>query len=283
MIGIRLKLARTAYGLSLRDLSAAIDNLVSAQALGTYERNETMPGGKVLFALSEALHTSIEYLLGDPEIVLEDFRFRSSAFSSRRFQAQVEANVLVHLERYFVIEDILQLGSSQWEKPRESPYPVTHELSEAERAADALRSHWGLSNEPIADFGELLEKRGIKVFFMPLDEVDGLAAKARRQKQTPTHVMVINSENWGERQRFTMAHELAHVLLAVSPALDSEKVAQRFAAAFLMPATTMWIEVGKRRTSIQIGELRALKKIFGVSIQALTRRCRELGDHQRGG
>ena len=40
MIGNRLKLARSAMGLSLRGLSDLVDNRVSAQAIGKYERDE---------------------------------------------------------------------------------------------------------------------------------------------------------------------------------------------------------------------------------------------------
>ena len=43
-----------------------------------------------------------------------------------------------------------------------------------------------------------------------------------------------------------------------------------------MPAEAMWLEVGKHRSAIALGELLALKHVFGVSIQALTHRCRDL-------
>ena len=43
-----------------------------------------------------------------------------------------------------------------------------------------------------------------------------------------------------------------------------------------MPAEALWLEVGKRRSAIALGELLALKRVFGVSIQALTHRCRDL-------
>ena len=43
-----------------------------------------------------------------------------------------------------------------------------------------------------------------------------------------------------------------------------------------MPADALWLEVGKRRSAIALGELLALKLVFGVSIQALTHRCRDL-------
>ncbi len=85
MIGLRLKLARRAAGLSLRALAAAINHRVSAQAIGKYERNEaTLPGSGVLIALADALRTSVDYLLGDPDLVLEDLEFRKNAFTTKR-------------------------------------------------------------------------------------------------------------------------------------------------------------------------------------------------------
>ena len=51
LIGQRLKLARTAAGLSLRGLEERIGHRVTAQAVGKYERNESMPSSGVLIAL----------------------------------------------------------------------------------------------------------------------------------------------------------------------------------------------------------------------------------------
>lgn len=62
MIGRRLKLARTAAGMSPRGLEDAIGNLVTAQAIGRYERNESMPGSGVLIALADALDVSVREL-----------------------------------------------------------------------------------------------------------------------------------------------------------------------------------------------------------------------------
>ena len=71
MIGQRLKLARAAAGLSLRDLEEKIGNRVTAQAIGKYERNESMPSSGVLIALASALDVSEDYLVGDQDMVLE--------------------------------------------------------------------------------------------------------------------------------------------------------------------------------------------------------------------
>lgn len=276
MIGKRLKLARTAAGLSLRGLAAVIEHRVSAQAIGKYERDETMPGSGVLIALADALHTTVDYLLGDPDLLLDDLKFRKNAFTSKRAVARVEAAVLADLERYLAVEDILGLPSARWDQPRDAPYPVRHDAIEAERAAYALRLHWGLGHEPVPNLVELLEERGIKIFSLPLGTVGGLAARARRAGLAPVPFVVVNSEDWGERQRFTIAHEVGHIVLDVSRNLDGERVAHRFAGAFLMPAEALRLEVGKRRSALSLGELLALKHVFGVSIQALTHRCRDL-------
>ena len=276
MIGIRLKLARTAAGLSLRDLASAIDHLVTPQAIGKYERNESMPRSSVLLALADALHTSVDYLLGDPDLVLKDLDFRKNAFSSRREEAQVEARATSLLERYLAIEDILGLSSEQWDKPRDVPYTVQHDPSEADRAAEELRSHWHLGRQPIPHLVELLEERGLKTLSFPLGNIGGLAARAIRPGHAPVPLVVVNAEDWGERQRFTISHELGHLVLDVSQNLNAERVAHRFAGAFLMPARALWVETGKHRSAIALGELLALKHVFGVSIQALTNRCRDL-------
>ena len=276
MVGRRLKLARAAAGLSLRKLATEIDYLVTPQAIGKYERNESMPSSRTLIALADALHTSVGYLVGDPGPILEDLRFRKNAFTTRRTETQVEALVLVKLERYIALEAILELPSTQWDEPRDAPYPVLHDSVEADRAAAALRYHWGLGHDPIPNLVELLEERGVKIFSLPLGEVAGLAARARRTGHPDVPLVVVNASDWGERQRFTIAHELGHTVLEISRSLNAERVAHRFAGAFLMPAEALWLEVGKHRTFIGLGELLALKHRFGVSIQALTHRCKDL-------
>src|ERR1700676_4858979 len=105
MIGHRLKLARAASGMSLRELEAAIDNLVTAQAIGKYERDEDMPRSRVLSALAGALHVSEDYLLATDEMVLDGVEFRKKQIPSKREEAFVEGQTLHLLERYLAVED----------------------------------------------------------------------------------------------------------------------------------------------------------------------------------
>ena len=189
MIGQRLKVSRSASGLSLRGLENKIGNRVTAQAIGKYERNESMPGSGVLIALADALDVSVDYLVGDPEMVFEAVEFRKKTITSRREEAQVEAKVLHLLERYLLVEELLDLRSIEWHRPREAPYPVMRDVFEADRAAQNLRDYWGLGNGPIPNLVELLEEQGIKVLAVDLTKhrrSDG-AGPPRREKHGACH------------------------------------------------------------------------------------------------
>ena len=276
-VGQRIKVCRHASGLSLRGLEARIDNRVTAQAISKYERDEAMPSSGVLIALADAFDVSVDYLASDSDIRLEAVDFRRKRLTSKREEAQVEARVLHLLERYLAIEEILRLPTVAWDMPREAPWPVLHVLAEAEHAALGLRAYWGLGLDPIPNLVELVEERGIKVLSMNLTNIDGLTARVRREDRSVASVIVVNRGDWGERQRFTVAHELGHMVLDVGAKIDDEKAAHRFAGAFLMPAETLRVEIGKRRKSMGWRELFDLKRLFGVSVQALTYRCKDLG------
>jgi len=277
MIGKRLKLARAAAGLSLRGLAAKIESRVSAQQIGKYERDEDVPSSGVLIALGHALGVSVDYLVGDQEIVLEGVEFRKKQITSKKEQAQIQAHALHLIERYLMVEEILHLPSAQCDWPREAPFPV-REIGQADSAAQYLREHWNLGIDPIPNLIELLEERGIKILVVESQEnIDGLAAQVRRSRGEPVPIIVIRRGVHGERQRFSLAHELGHMVMDVQgDDKFREKAAHRFAGAFLMPAEALWANVGRNRSSISWGELFALKKLCGASVQAITYRCSDL-------
>ena len=276
MIGRRLKSARTAAGLSLRTLSEAMDRKVSAQAIGKYERDEDMPRSSVLSALARALDVEIDYLLGDGDLHLEGVEFRKSASTSRKEAARIEAKTLAFVEHYLLVEQMLRLPSSQWQPPRSNAFAVSS-VDQADAAADALRDVWDLGADPVPKLAELLEEHGVKIVSVDSPRVDGLAAKVKREGHLSVPVIMIAKGAWAERKRFSLAHELAHQILDVAESVDAEKVANRFAGAFLVPGEVLRQEIGQRRTEISLGELRMLKRRYGVSLQALTYRCKDLG------
>lgn len=279
MIGNRLKLARDAKGWSLRDLEHAIDKLVSAQAIGKYERNEMMPGSKVLMALAKALEVSVDYLLSDKEIALEEIDFRKAPANGARDERWVEAMVLDEVERYLELETFFPDAMTRWDCPWAPEFRLT-KIEDAENAAATLRHMWKLGVDPIDSMTELLEGKGIKVIQLPLPiGVSGSKAFARPRDGDLVAMIVVNGSDNGERQRLTLAHELAHFVIdwkAATPR-EHEKAADWFAGAFLVAREKIEKVIGRSRTVITFGELEAAKRVFKVSLAALAMRLRQLG------
>ena len=274
-VGKRLKLARSAAGLSLRGLQAKIENRVTAQVIAKYERNEAMPGSAVLIALAKALDVSVDYLLGDPDMDFEIVEHKKKAHTTKREKSHIEAQALYFLERYLLVEEWLHLPSVKWHNPLK--VPIRRDVSEADHVAGILRDHWSVGRGPIPNLVGLLEEQGIKVLAVALTNIRGLTARVRWAEKDAVPVIVVNRKTCGACQRFTLALQLGHMVMDVADKLDGEKAAHRFAGAFLMPAEALWARVGKHRTAIGWEELFELKQLFGVSVQAITYRCKDLG------
>jgi len=277
MFGERLKLARKRAGLSLRGLAAAIDYAVSAQAIGRYERGEMLPGSDIAIKLAKALGVELSFLFNPSEMRLEGVEFRKTASTRTQERARVEAAVLDHLDRYLLVEDLLGISSHEWDKPTGAPFKVTT-LGDVEAAADEVRKAWNLGGDPIANMSELLEEHGIKVLKLdfPLS-VDGLTCWAARPDREKVPVIVVSATKSSERRRFTLAHELGHMVLEVTGGLGEEKACHRFASALLMPREDLLLTVGQRRHAFGYAEIVEIKRIYGVSAAALIVRLRDLG------
>ena len=276
MFSERLKLARKRSGLSLRALSADIGGIVSAQAIGKYERGEMMPSSTVAIALAEALEVSLSHLLSPSKVSLESVEFRKLASTRARERAAVEGEVLDHVDRYLQVEEILGVATTMQERPDGAPYRI-NTVEDAEGAATSVRSTWNLGGGPIADMTELMEERGIKVLKVSLPKsVDGLSCHVRRVGGPDVPVVVCSTAKSLERQRFTIAHELGHMVLGIPSDVQEEKACNRFAGAFLAPEEELIREVGRRRLNFGVAELIEIKIMFGISAAALVVRMREL-------
>lgn len=89
----------------------------------------------------------------------------------------------------------------------------------------------------------------------------------------------------GDRQRFTVAHELGHLTLHHdAPPPDSptaaaaiEKQAHRFAGAFLAPADPLLADLDELGGRVTLTTLSKLKESWGVAIKALVVRLSNIG------
>lgn len=277
MFGERLKLARKKAGYSLRGLSDALGNKVSAQAIGKYERDEMMPASDVLTAMTKVLDVKLEFLLSNHVKKLQKVDFRKKSGTSVKDRSRVEATVIERVERYLSVEEILDLDSAEWHQPF-SPVKLDC-LEDAEQLAEQLREEWGLGIDPIPNMTELLEEKGIKVLVIELPEkVSGLTCMVERgEDKPPVPVIVVNINFPLERRRFTLAHELGHRLIDESSPVDHEKASDIFGGSFLVNPEHLRQEIGFHRNSVSFPELIDLKRLYRVSAASMLMRFKQAG------
>lgn len=82
----------------------------------------------------------------------------------------------------------------------------------------------------------------------------------------------INSNMPMDRVRFTLCHELGHLVMHQIPNSEMEKQADEFAAEFLMPAS----EIKKSLNNLTLEKLSALKQYWKVSMASIIYRAKSL-------
>lgn len=272
---VRLQRARKAAGLSLRDLGERVG--VSHAAIKKYEDGITMPSSDILIKLSRSLNVRSEYFFRPGSVDLDGIEYRKrSSLPKKRLDA-ITHEVMDQIERRVELENLFPQSPVQ-------PFATVGGLDSSittmdqiEGVADRVREAWSLGFDPIPDLIDVLETHGIRVFMIDAgadSKFDGLAARVAAMP------IVVVGRHWpGDRQRFTLAHELGHLMLEgrLANDLDEEKACHRFAGAFLFPRASVLQELGERRNAVELKELGLLKEEFGLSMAGILYRARDLG------
>ena len=148
-----------------------------------------------------------------------------------------------------------------------------------EKVAARMREYWMLPRGPIDNLVEVVERGGgiVVLSRFGTNLLDGLSFRADGLPP----LFFLNRDVPGDRFRFSLAHELGHAIMHTSPDDDDkmEDEANRFAAAFLMPAQ----DIRPYLSHIQFSNLTRVKAYWKVSIKALIKRAHTLKmttDHQ---
>lgn len=138
-----------------------------------------------------------------------------------------------------------------------------------------LRKQWGLNDGPIHDLVGIVESAGIIVVERPLSTPGQDAVSTWPNDEARFPMMLVTKGLPADRLRFTVAHELGHLLMHDIPGPDQEEQANKFASEFLAPAESIRPELEGLRTG-DFRRLLALKEKWGMSISALIRRAFDL-------
>ena len=144
--------------------------------------------------------------------------------------------------------------------------------------ARQLRNEWQLGHDAIGNVQDVLEEHGIKIIctIAPAG-FDGLSGVVNGKD----YIVVLNKNQIHvERRRFTALHELAHLLYnkRFSPELtlrEKEKLCDAFASEMLLP-TSVLQSVFSPGEKISTSELRQLQLVYGISIDAIMHKLKEL-------
>jgi Zn-dependent peptidase ImmA (M78 family)/DNA-binding XRE family transcriptional regulator len=260
----RLRLIRQRRGLHQADVAEAAD--LTIKSVNSYEAGKTEPTAESIDRLAAALSVPASFFtVAKTELPAADavsFRSMTSLTAAQRDAAIGAGAIAIDLTRWI---------DKQFSLP-EADIPDLRELS-PEDAADAVREQWGLGVKPIKNMVHLLEFHGVRVFSLA-EKARELDAYSLWHGSLP--LCFLNTMKSVEHSRFDAAHELGHLVLhraGTKATADSERQANQFAAAFLMPKVTVLEHVPRGAT---LERLIKLKKKWGVSAAALVHRIHGL-------
>ncbi|MCF7945661.1 MAG: helix-turn-helix domain-containing protein [Spirochaetia bacterium] len=270
-IGNRIKQRRIALGYTLDDvkeLLKADGSPISKASLSKYELDKSIPKALNLYNLSKVLGVSSEYFLKKNNFEINWIAFRKTTKLTKREENRIKSIAKEQVEAQLFLNNILNIDNSEIILPKYQ----ANSFDEIEEIAETIREEWKVFNWPIESITSLLEEQGIFVVDIESDfSFDGLSGIVDDSKP----VIITVGEKSIDRKRLNLSHELGHLVLD-NKDLDVEKAAFRFAGAFLIEKGSLYKAMGKKRRNIDIRELQLLKEEYGISIQALIRRCYDL-------
>lgn len=272
----RFKSARLMKGFSLQDLADALGHKFSRQALHRYEKGEVLPDNDKINLLSKALNVTPDFFFRTTNVELGEIEYRKLSKMPKKEALMIKEKTKEYLSRYLELEEILGLRI-EFENPLKNIAVITS-YEQVNEAAIRLRECWNLGGGAIFNVVELLEDKNIKVVKLDVDEdFDGLQTFVNGN--IPVIVYNIKKTNKPDRVRFTLLHELAHLLLNFGDVSQKEKetLCYQFAGAMLLPEKTIKAELGDRRNKLSINELGNIKKQYGISMQAVVMRAKDCG------
>lgn len=265
----RLKIAREYAGLTQSSLAKALE--CTQAAVSRFEEGDLVPSEMQIAKMSEALNWQPEFFSLPAEIMAlpatTHFRKQSSISASIVAKVHAQVNLTIALLKLtgYVPNKVYDLA------------PIMEAKLTPENAARATLELWAVDESSPFDLVKKIEESGILIVEMPLGgmdagEIDGLSILT----QDLGAIIFINKRSDADRLRFTLAHELGHILMHhLEPRLDMEKEADVYAGNVILP--TEMLKCTYASTPLVFSTLPLLKKKFKTSMAAILYRSHKLG------
>lgn len=265
----QLTFAREYRGFTQGDLAGSIEGL-SQSTLSKFEKG--------IGNLSEKNQNDLIQHLNFPRAFFEKkLRLEIDNANYRRRTTLSKSNIKDFENKCRIIAFTVDEFSETIEWP-EFKFPALNvdEGYSPKYIARHVRRSLGLSgNEPIRDIITLLENNGVIVYEIETHEkIDGLSFVTEKG----VAVIVVNKDMSNDRKRFTLSHELGHLIMhnesnfAVSSLRNKENEANEFASEFLMPEGA----IKDSLRNLKLSSLGPLKEYWLTSMSAIIKRAYDL-------
>ena len=237
---------------------------ITQAALSRYENNLREPDEVMLSKLAVALGATEGFVSHSFQMqgaVAADAHMRRQKTTKPADWKRVEAQLNELRMRSSYLLDRVPMHANNHVVPVD---PADHSPTDA---ADLIRAAWRMPMGPVRNVVQWIESAGVIVVEKDLgtQRIDGMSQWAGAYP-----VIIVNSALPVDRKRFTLAHELGHLVLHTNFVhVDVESQANEFAAQFLMPHHV----ISPQLRALTLGKLADLKAEWGVSMQAIYERA----------
>ena len=290
VVSLNIKRIRASRGISQTEMAKSAN--ISRQAYIDIESGKTKePKVSNLQSIADALEVPIVALFEEP-LRLTTVRFRSNSIKTQKEEAKKQQYLI---DAAYWLKNFNYLQSAVSDKRENKLREIFRKAgnlrtNRPRKAAESTRLALGLKeDEPIGDILGLVESASIKIKTQTFDLKNFFGFSISESDGGPAIMVNNRSDISIERQIFTVAHELGHLILhpkAYDPAQTDEpdreeKEADVFAGYFLMPDEAFKKKFNESYGLGFVDRVLHIKRFFGVSYQAVLHRLSdmELGDY----
>lgn len=255
---------------------------ISLLAYRNIESGESQPSANTLEKLAKVFNVNPGKFWEESEQTIKAVRFRALESKNIRKREEIIYTVADWLVEFNKLLELLKQETKYEYRLKDISGTTTDPIEMSKKARKQLDIS---DNEPIRDICSLIESRaGIKIYAKEFfsDSFFGLSLIDNKSDK----VIVVNTWNKisVERRKFTVAHELGHILLHENSYQENitdenpqeEQEANRFASYFLMPKNMFIEEWLKYDNYSFIDKVIKIKQTFGVSYQVVLYRLYDI-------
>jgi Zn-dependent peptidase ImmA (M78 family)/DNA-binding XRE family transcriptional regulator len=261
-----LTVAREARGLTQSELGNRLH--IAAETISRIESGFRQPTTEQVFGFAKCLEFVDDFFFLDEQI--RHFGSGCIYHRKRKKASQGTLKKLLGLINVRRIQLKKLLQSAEIETANQFVRLDIDEHGEPAEIARMVRTIWKIPPGPIQNLTRTLEDAGGIVLRCDFGTRDVDAISQWLTGSPP--LFLVNSRIPTDRCRWTLAHELGHIMMHQIPTDRMEDEADKFAAEFLTPQ----VEIKPYLQSVTLPELANLKIYWKVSISSLLMRAAEL-------